>query len=286
MKIGIIGKGFVGTAVEYGFKTSFNKEVDIKVFDKDKTKCTHTLFEVVNNSEYVFISVPTPSFEDGSIDLSILEEVLNSISKISENKNTIFLVRSTIVPGSTSFFQKKFPNIRLVFNPEFLTERNANHDFINQERFIFGGNKNDTERVEKLFIWRFGKDIPIIKTNFETAELIKYMNNTFLATKVSFLNEMKILSDACGADWGIAIEGFSLDSRVGNSHLQVPGIDGKKGFGGSCFPKDIQAITNFADSIEIDLKVLKAAWKTNLKVRPEKDWEKLVGRAVTSKKKG
>ena len=123
MQIGIIGKGFVGTAVEYGFKTSFNKEVDIKVFDKDKTKCTHTLFEVVNNSEYVFISVPTPSFEDGSIDLSILEEVLNSISKISENKNTIFLVRSTIVPGSTSFFQKKFPNIRLVFNPEFLTEK-------------------------------------------------------------------------------------------------------------------------------------------------------------------
>ena len=112
------------------------------------------------------------------------------------------------------------------------------------------------------------------------------MNNTFLATKVSFLNEMKILANACGVDWNIAIEGFSLDSRVGNSHLQVPGIDGKKGFGGSCFPKDIQAITNFADSIEIDLKVLKAAWKTNLKVRPEKDWEKLVGRAVTSKKKG
>ena len=144
------------------------------------------------------------SSEDGSIDLSILEEVLNSISKISENKIQ-FLVRSTIVPGSTSFF-KKFPNIRLVFNPEFLTERNANHDFVNQERFIFS-NRNDTERVEKLFIWRFGKDIPIIKTNFETAELIKYMNNTFLATKVS-LNEMKILANACGVDLILQLKAF------------------------------------------------------------------------------
>ena len=127
---------------------------------------------------------------------------------------------------------------------------------------------------------RFGNTISVIETNFESAELIKYVCNTFFATKVSFLNEMKLLSDKVGADWDTIIEGFVRDGRVGHSHTQVPGPDGKKGFGGSCFPKDIQALINFGDSLSINLNVLKGAWKTNLKVRPEKDWEELLGRAV------
>ena len=133
----------------------------------------------------------------------------------------------------------------------------------------------------ELYKWRFGKTISIIETNFETAELIKYMTNTFLATKVSFLNEMRILSDKVGANWEDAVEGFVRDGRVGHSHLNVPGPDGKFGFGGSCFPKDIQALISFADHEDVDLNVLKGAWKTNLKVRPEKDWEKLEGRAIS-----
>ena len=127
---------------------------------------------------------------------------------------------------------------------------------------------------------RFGNTISVIETNFESAELIKYVCNTFFATKVSFLNEMKLLSDKVGADWDTIIEGFVRDGRVGHSHTQVPGPDGKKGFGGSCLPKDIQALINFGDSLSINLNVLKGAWKTNLKVRPEKDWEELLGRAV------
>ena len=107
------------------------------------------------------------------------------------------------------------------------------------------------------------------------------MTNTFLATKVSFLNEMRILSDKVGANWEDAVEGFVRDGRVGHSHLNVPGPDGKFGFGGSCFPKDIQALISFADHEDVDLNVLKGAWKTNLKVRPEKDWEKLEGRAIS-----
>ena len=98
------------------------------------------------------------------------------------------------------------------------------------------------------------------------------------------MNEMKLVANAVeGVDWDKAIAGFVSDGRVGDSHLQVPGPDGKLGFGGSCFPKDINAFVNFADSIGINLNVLKGAWATNLFVRPEKDWEKLLGRAVSSK---
>jgi nucleotide sugar dehydrogenase len=281
MKIGIIGKGFVGSAVKFGFSPNVGCDAETKVFDVDPQKSTHSLNEVVNDSDFVFISVPTPSDKNGKIDLSILENCIENISKIATNDSTIFLIRSTIVPGTSSALQEKFPNIKLVFNPEFLTERSANYDFINQSRFILGGDATDVSKVSELYKWRFGKTISIIETNFETAELIKYMTNTFLATKVSFLNEIRILSDKVGANWEDAVEGFVRDGRVGHSHLNVPGPDGKFGFGGSCFPKDIQALISFADHEDVDLNVLKGAWKTNLKVRPEKDWEKLEGRAIS-----
>ena len=121
-----------------------------------------------------------------------------------------------------------------------------------------------------------------IHTNVKTAEMIKYFNNLFFAVKVSFMNEMNMVAEKTGTiNWEKAVRGFVSDGRVGDSHLQVPGPDGKMGFGGSCFPKDINAFMTFADSIGLDLAVLKGAWKTNLNVRPEKDWEKLKGRAIS-----
>ena len=162
-----------------------------------------------------------------------------------------------------------------------MTERSASFDFINQTRVILGGEKDHTTRVSRLYKDRFGEYLPVLETNFETAELIKYMNNLFFATKVSFLNEMKLLSDKVGVNWSDAVEGFILDGRIGHSHIAVPGPDGKFGFGGSCFPKDIQALIDFGDKNGIQMNVLKGAWETNLKVRPEKDWEKLKGRSVS-----
>ena len=106
------------------------------------------------------------------------------------------------------------------------------------------------------------------------------MNNCFLATKVSFMNEMNLLAKEVDADWDKALIGFQMDERVGKSHNNVPGPDGKLGFGGSCFPKDMQALMHFANDLGINLHTLSGAWKTNLKVRNEKDWESLVGRAV------
>jgi UDPglucose 6-dehydrogenase len=282
-KIGIIGKGFVGSAVAHGFSEATGYQAEIKIFDKDPLKATHSLEELVNSSEIVFISVPTPSNKDGSINLDILSNCLSEINYTAsqlENFNAVYLIRSTVVPGTTRMMQEEFPKLKLVFNPEFLTERSANFDFISQSRFILGGADENTKVVSDLYKDRFGDSASIIITDYESAELTKYVCNTFFATKVSFLNEMYVLSEKVNANWQDVLEGFLRDGRVGNSHSQVPGPDGKLGFGGSCFPKDVQALIQFAESLDVDLSVVKGAWETNIKVRPERDWEKLVGRAV------
>lgn len=281
VSIGIIGKGFVGTAVAHGFSHQTGYGANIRIYDSNPEKSQNSLEDTVNNSEFIFLSVPTPADKDGFNDLSIIKSVLVDIDSVCTSPDNIILVRSTVVPGTTRDLQKKFPNLRLVFNPEFLTERSAIFDFINQTRVILGGEKSYTQRVKYLYKHRFGDYLPVIETSFETAEMIKYMNNLFFATKVSFLNEMKLLGDKVGVNWNEAVDGFVLDGRVGHSHVSVPGPDGKFGFGGSCFPKDIQALIKFGDINGVDMNVLKGAWETNLHVRPERDWEKLKGRAVS-----
>ena len=280
--IGIIGKGFVGSAVAFGFSPATGYDSTIRIFDKDPDKATHSLEQVVVESDFIFISVPTPSNKDGSINVTSLESVISDINKINKKKPTsaIILVRSTVVPGTTRKLSNDFPALKIVFNPEFLTERSANFDFISQTRFILGGEKELTGQVAALYKDRFGSSLSCIETDLESSELIKYVCNTFFATKVSFLNEMRLISDKVGTNWEDVIEGFVRDGRVGNSHSSVPGHDGKFGFGGSCFPKDVQALIEFADGLDIDLAVVKGSWKTNLNVRPEKDWEKLLGRAI------
>ena len=276
-KIGIVGNGFVGSAVRYGFSPNVGCDAEVKVYDKDPNKSTDKLSDVIE-SDIIFLSVPTPSNLDGSMNIDIVDRALTDIDEHSTN--AVILLRSTVVPGTTKKLQDKYPNLRLVFNPEFLTERSANFDFINQDRVILGGDINDVEVAEDLFKSRFGSTLSILKTNYETAELIKYMTNTFFATKISFLNDMKLIADKSGVIWEDAIDGFIRDGRVGHSHLNVPGHDGKYGFGGSCFPKDIQALINFGKELGVEMSVLEGAWKTNLKVRPERDWENLKGRAI------
>jgi len=281
--IGIVGRGFVGSAVEFGFSAQTGCDAEVRIYDKDKTKRVNTLDETVNKSEFIFLSVPTPSNENGSINIDILKQALSSVQEVNTRTDNIVLIRSTVTPGTTSRLKQAFPKLNIVFNPEFLTERSAKYDFINQSRFILGGEAEYTGRVGELMKWRFGTSVPIIQTTYETAELIKYMNNCFFATKVSFLNEMKLIADKCNADWNTAVDGFVRDGRIGHTHLSVPGPDGKYGFGGSCFPKDIQALIYFASQLGLDTPTLSGAWNTNLQVRPERDWEKLEGRAVVKK---
>lgn len=285
--VGIIGKGFVGSAVALGFSAATGSEFNVFVHDKNPDKSIHSLEEVLNKSDFVFISVPTPSDLDGSISLDILISCLAEVNAYlsSSESDPIILIRSTVVPGTTKNLQNQFPKLKLVFNPEFLTERSAAFDFISQTRYVLGGEPLLTNKVANLYKARFGDHITIIETDFQTAELIKYMCNTFFATKVSFMNEMYQLSKRLNLDWDKAMQGFLSDGRVGNSHVNVPGHDGKLGFGGSCFPKDIQALIHYADSKNVNLNVLKGAWQTNLEVRPERDWEKLKGRSIINKEK-
>ena len=277
MKIGIIGNGFVGNSIAFGFSPTH----DIKIHDKDPKRNMNTLEEVLE-CDYVFVAVPTPMNEDGSISLNVVEKALQEISDNNKNRKNIIILKSTMVPGTTNNFAKQFPKLNIVFNPEFLTERTAKLDFLTQARIVLGGPKRLTKRVAKLFEQRF-MHCYIIETNAITAEMIKYMNNVFFASKVSIMNEMKMMCDAIGANWKQALKGFAADQRIGDSHLNVPGPDGRNGFGGSCFPKDINAFMSYADELGVDIPTIKGAWETNLNVRPERDWEKLEGRAVVKK---
>lgn len=272
-KVGVIGNGFVGEAISFAF-SSVSK---LYVYDIDPLKSIHEL-ETVHNSDFVFVCVPTPMFEDGSQDLSYVE----SVFKKATNK-PIYIIKSTILPGTTNQLTKKYSGSKIIFSPEFLTERTAKLDMLTQSRIILGGDIDLCQQAKILFNKRF-KSKNIIQTDSKTAELIKYMNNTFFATKVSMMNEFKLLCDKIGANWEDAIKGFSSDGRVGDSHLNVPGHDGKLGYGGTCFPKDVNAILSFSKKYGIELNTIIGGWKTNQKVRPEKDWEKKEGRSVSFKK--
>jgi len=280
MKIGIVGNGYVGGAVAHGFSPASTGNCEVKVYDKIQERSLNTLDETVNDSDFIFVSVPTPMNKNGSISLKFINQVFKEINGVNKRSDNIIILKSTVVPGTTEKLQEKFPSLNIVFNPEFLTEKSARLDFINQSRIVLGGNKIHTSQVAELFNERF-KYCHIIQTDYKTSELIKYFCNVFFSVKVSFANEMKLICDAIGADWTTALDGFVADGRIGDSHLNVPGPDGKLGFGGSCFPKDINAFISFAKSIGVDINTIKGAWETNLEVRPEEDWKELKGRAVT-----
>ena len=220
INIGIIGFGFVGSSVAFGFspQTGFD-HATIRIFDKNPSKSTHSLEEVLDESDFIFLSVPTPSNTDGSINLSILHSVLGQINSHGTKDGAVVLVRSTVVPGTTRGFKEEYDNVTFVFNPEFLTERSAKFDFINQARFILGGDPEDTQKVADLFTFRFGGSTPMVQTNFETAEFIKYMNNCFFATKVSFMNEMRLIADRSNVDWQAAVDGSETEGSAIHMYL-------------------------------------------------------------------
>jgi len=273
-KVGVIGNGFVGEAISF----AFSSVADTYVYDTDPSRCLNDL-ESVHNCDFVFVCVPTPMYEDGSQDLSYVE---SSFKKA--NDGPIYILKSTVLPGTTEVLSKKYPNIKIIFSPEFLTERTAKLDMLTQSRIIIGGDLSLTEKAKVLFNKRF-KVKNIILTDSKTAELTKYMNNTFFATKVSIMNEFKLLCEKIGANWDDAVRGFVSDGRIGDSHLNVPGHDGKLGYGGTCFPKDVNALLSFSKKHNIELNSIAGGWATNLKVRPERDWEKKEGRSVSYKKK-
>jgi UDPglucose 6-dehydrogenase len=217
--------------------------------------------------------------KDGSCNTDIVEDVVEKINFVGKD-DTIVVIKSTIPPGTTNRLNKKYNYLSVVFNPEFLTEANFIEDFKNQDRIIIGGPRPATSIMKMIYSKAF-PNAHIIKTGSMTAEMVKYTTNTFLATKVSFANEIKMVCDKLNIDYDKVVEYAIHDERLGKSHWAVPGPDGKQGFGGSCFPKDLNALIKLSEDLGMYLTTLNGAWNTNLRVRPEEDWKELVGRAVT-----
>ena len=281
MNIGIIGNGFVGSAIMHGFVLHTD---NIMIYDKDPKLSTCSMSELVNSTDIIFICVPTPMFESGECDLSIVESVTAELSQYESICKKVVVIKSTVVPGTTENLANKYKNMNFVFNPEFLTERKARLDFINTSRIVLGSNKQSANKaVEDLYRIRF-PHTKIIKTDFGTAQLIKYMANCFFATKVSFMNEMYQVCEAINGDWQKAIDGFISDGRIGNSHIDVPGHDGDFGFGGKCFPKDLNAMIKKAEELGVTPSVMKGAWEKNNQIRQNLDWYDIPG--AVSKKSG
>ena len=277
INIGILGLGYVGTALKEGFKSFCS----IETYDlvPNLSSC-NSIEKLISKVDIVFICVPTPMNEDGSCNIDIIKSIIKEIATCNNSNNKIIVIKSTVPPGTTSSLSDQYPNLDIFFNPEFLTEANFIEDFKNQDRIILGGSKKSISILKELYNKVFS-NATIIETESTIAEMVKYLANTFLATKVSFANEMKMICDKLNIDYNKVKEYAIYDDRLGQSHWSVPGPDGKLGFGGSCFPKDINALIKTASELSLDTKILKSVWDTNLNVRPEKDWEKLKGRAIS-----
>ena len=278
MRIGIVGQGYVGSAV----KEVFSKHYETNTYDLNGKCSCKSMDELIDNSDIIFVCVPTPMKKDGSCDTSIVESVvgeLNALALTRQCSDRIIAIKSTIPPGTTNRLNKNHEYVSVIFNPEFLTEANFIEDFKNQNRIIIGGERPSTTKLRQVYSLAF-PNAKIVKTGSITAEMVKYFTNTFLATKVSFANEMYQICDKLNIDYDKVVEYSTYDERLGKSHWAVPGPDGHYGFGGSCFPKDLNALIHLARNLDTSINTIGGAWDTNLDVRPEEDWKELKGRAV------
>ncbi len=244
-----------------------------------------------NFSKVYFVCLPTPMFEDGEADLSIVDRVLNELSSVPGER--VAVVKSTVPPGSTEKWNKLFEKtgLRVIFNPEFLTEANALDDMRNQNRIIVGGPRPWINRVKEVFQAAFPK-VPLVKTSSTTAEMVKYFTNIQLAARVVLSCEFSQICEALDTsgfdiDYDKVVEYAKYDPRLGGSHMSVPGHDGIMGARGHCFPKDLAALVYLSNNIGLKPKLMEAIQEKNLELVPpeHRDWEKMVGRAYKLRNK-
>ena len=260
MKIGIVGYGFVGKAVDYGFKRNIEKIIiDPKLDTSISDLKSH-------NPEFIFICVPTPMNLDGDQDSSIIEKVLAEINK--DYSESVVIVKSTVLPSIIEKLSKSHKHF--VYNPEFLREKTANEDFVNASSLILGGEPDDLKRVAELYNNHSDcKIVEVHKTDVISASLVKYSINTFLASKVIFFNQLYDIYRALTSDikWDEFITMINSDKRIGESHMDVPGHDGRLGFGGACFPKDTAALLSLSKDIDKEFSLLKEVIRINNNIR-------------------
>lgn len=251
MKLTLIGYGFVGKAVYEVIKDYH----EVKIVDP------HYNDNIVDSeSDGYIICVPTPSTISGACDMTIVESVVKACPK-----NKPILIKSTIsLEGWRKDLQPQGKQI--TFSPEFLTAANANEDFKNQDKILFGG--DNKEFWNDVFIECKAYD-PIYAT-IEELILTKYLRNSFLATKVAFFNQAFDLCETAGVDYNQVKAMVGLDNRITHSHIHVPGPDGYRGFGGACFPKDTEALLHSANEIGTSLSILETAVQSNKVLRKDK----------------
>jgi UDPglucose 6-dehydrogenase len=264
-KVGIIGRGFVGGAMYENFKEVFN----VLVWDTDETKRNVATFDdFVNDSDIIFVCVPTPMKDDGSCDTHIVSSVIGDIARVDRRKYVV--IKSTVTPGTTQQLASDL-NMTIGFNPEFLTEANAHNDFRFQQLIVIGADDSGIATVMTQLYSEFNSKVEnpayVIRRTTKEAEMFKYLANCFLATKVIFANEFKNLCDKTDVDYNRIAEIAVLDKRLGKTHWKVPGPDGKHGFGGSCFPKDTSALLRHAEELGVSLWLLTEATYINGEIR-------------------
>jgi UDPglucose 6-dehydrogenase len=262
MKLGVIGYGVVGDALVYALqKKGFDGEFVII----DPQKSDRVLHDV-KETDMAFICVPTPALPSGAQDISIMRDVCTQLQAMGYCGTTI--IKSTTTPTHISYLQHACPGLTFVTNPEFLTQRTARADYLASPHIVIGGTPADCEPLVRLYL-KYWPDSKYTLVSLQAGMFIKYMLNSFFATKVSFMNEMNALWAKLGSgnEWDNIIDGIRRDGRVADSHLLVPGPDGKPGFGGKCFPKDLQALVDMAVAAGTPANVLRGALRTNRVVR-------------------
>lgn len=271
IKIGVIGCGFVGSAVAAGFSL----KADVKIYDKFK-EGFDSLDDVVQQ-DILFLCLPTPMRKsDGMPEMSFIETAIQDIMTATSDRK-ILVIKSTVLPGTNRALQDAYPQFDFISNPEFLTARNARLDFINASRIVIGAvpsayGRNVATKIVDLYC-TITSHTPIYICSWEEAEIVKYMANCFFALKISYLNEMYDVCKLHNTDFDFIKSMWLADGRIGNSHHEVPGHDGDRGFGGTCFPKDMTAFANWAQSCGLPMDTLDAALRVNHRIRQKQDWE-------------
>ena len=263
VKVGIVGVGFVGSAVKATMENSYQ----VETFDIEPSlSTTNSVEDLAKECDLLFVCVPTPASEDGSVDTSIVESVLAAIGKAE----CAVVLKSTVPPGFTEAESKKLER-DIIFNPEFLTAANAATDYANQNHTILGvahtGRLTNDEYLATKIIGGALPHSVLIHTTHGVAEMTKYARNCFLATKVAYANEIWGACYALGIPYDEVREFMVMDPRIADSHLSVPGHDGKFGFGGACFPKDTLGLHRVLNTLDVRNEVIEGVITSNSKVR-------------------
>lgn len=259
VSVAIIGLGVVGNAVAHAY--AHHKETHVYRIDKD-TKKGPDSYEDARLADGIFVCVPSPNDSNGRYDTSALESVLESL----EGYQGVIISKVTATPDIYRDLGRKYPN--LVHCPEFLTAANPVYDYATSKFMILGGNVPAYIReAERIIRWGGHDNIKFVHAGIDEAAMTKLLINSYLATKVVFMNEIFKLCQLNDIDYEVITDLARLDARIGNSHMMVPGPDGAYGFGGMCFPKDTSALSKYGEDTGADLSLLDTAIKKNTALR-------------------